>query len=732
MARSRPGERARWWARAGLVAVLAGLPWAHAAASNTLTEAERQPPEAYLDWLEQVRSGTVEPGDSGLEEMLADAPGRRLMTRIAAVEHLRVHPHAALGPSLMRTFARARFGELPEDPDLFERALRAVSALPAPEQERAFLEGLGPDLARLAFADLSRRWLAPALHDHPVQLKDAVLLWPDRNPQVWSQIESTIEADLAAAWQAHGTRLLPAMSVEGGSIAHLASRRVDDVVMGTLLRSAPADTVEALIGIAVERQADGPAVHAALVELAGRGPDVARPALAALEGLPGRALPRIAPPTTPPGRIPGLEFKASETSQPKRFQTLGSGPHGASPSGLAPGLLGLGILMAAGLIGTRIRKRPIQALAGIGLAAGVLLLAEAAARLLATPLLADSEPLFSYVPAGATTLSVPPTGEADWRSTVGGSIRADLFPALPAEDRTRVAFIGASSVHGSHALSEETFASVAVSEANRLLGGGPIEGLNLGVGGATSATVRKAGESALDAGAHVLVVYYGHNEVDQFIRLGRHGGGRPGLLRLRSTLHGSALYSVLRRMLPQPEPAAVDPDVSGPLTRSDIESLKTSAAVHHRWNLHALLRAAERKGAEVILARTAVNHRFAHLEPFQTPGPGDQEDLAKRSRHGDRLAGEGDGAGARAAWQSAIDVGAWPRETTSAIDAATAELAEAHGCAVLDTAGLLASYAPDGVTASGLFWDDLHPTPDGHRIIGEALAPLIVQAHERR
>ena len=28
--------------------------------------------------------------------------------------------------------------------------------------------------------------------------------------------------------------------------------------------------------------------------------------------------------------------------------------------------------------------------------------------------------------------------------------------------------------------------------------------------------------------------------------------------------------------------------------------------------------------------------------------------------------------------------------------------------------------------------DDLHPTPTGHRIIGEALAPLMIQAHEPR
>lgn len=729
--RSSPSSGSRAGFGAALLAVLVGSFSPAALGTRPLSVAEQQPPEAYLAWLHAVRTGAEEPGDAGLDDMLRDGPGRRLLTRIAAVEHLRQHPHPELGPALMETFARARFGELPEDPDLFERALRALQALPTDAQRRALVDGLGPVLARVAFADLSRRWLAPALHDHPPSVQEAILEWPRHAPDAWAVLEQGTAADLEEAWERHGPALLPAMSVEGGSIAHLASRRVDDAVMGALLQSAPETATRALIGVAVQRAADGPAVHAALQVLASTGRAEAAAARSALDTLPGAPLPDVAPPAIPPGRVPGLELQRPTPERLESLHVPGSGPHGARPGALVPALVGLAVLVGAGVLGARSPLRRVRALAGLGVAAGVLLLVESGARTLDVPLLADTQPLFSYVPSGATTLSSPPTGEPGWVQTVGGSIRATLVPEAPPPGRTRVAFLGASSVHGSHALAEETFAAVSVAAANASIGHDALEALNLGVGGATSAIVRQAGEAALAVGARILVVYYGHNEVDQFIRLGRHAGADAARLRLRDRLHRTALYSLLHRLLPPPPPTAVVPPDSSSLERADIEALRSVATEHHRWNLQALLRAAERQGAEVILARTAVNHRFAHLEAHAEPGPGDAEDLAARRALGEARARAGDGVEARAAFQSAIDVSAWPREATSSIDAATVGLAQDHGCALFDTPALLAAHAPDGVTASGAFWDDLHPTPEGHRIIGEALAPLLVAARER-
>lgn len=689
---------------------------------------ERWAPDAYNGWLGAVSAGVTEPGDDALASMLGDGPGRRLRTRVAAVEHLRVHPHPALGPALMRVFARARFGELPEDPDLFERALRAVQRLPAGDQRRALQEGLAPDLARLAFADLARRWLEPALVGQPAAARDAVLGWPTRSPAAWAALESAVAADIDDAWARHGEALLPAMSVEGGSVAHLAARRVQDAVMGALLLDAPPAARAAMVGVAADRGEDGPAVVRALRHLAETDPAVRTAARSALAPLTGAALPPIGPPPIAPGRSPGLEPRAPAHPD-AAARTPGAGPHGTRPTGVVPSLLGIGLLLGAGLAGARTRMRPGRAAAGLAVGIGLLLLLESGLQIAGVEVLADTSPVLSFVEPGAAVLSVPPTGETGWRETSGGSVRAALFPARPAPGVTRVAVLGASSAHGSHALAEETFASVAAARANAA--GAPIEAINLGVGGATSAGVRAAGVAALGAGARVLVVYYGHNEVDQIIRLGGYAGLDPRALSLRMRLHRSALYSLLRRALPAPAPTPARPDPGGAPDRAGIERLKALAVTHHRENLEALLRSAEAAGAQVILLPTATNFRFAHLSPHADRGPGDAEDLAARLAHADTLARAGDPDGARAAWQGAIDVGAWPRETTSAIDATTRELAAAHGCAVLDVAALFAARSPDGLTVSGLFWDDLHPTPAGHRVIGEALAPLLVQAHGR-
>ena len=216
-----PSPRAVHRLLLGAALVAFGRP-VDAARPGQLLAEEAAPPAAYTSWLQSVRSGEIEPGDGTLTAMMEDGPGRRLLTRIAAVEHTRSHPHPSLGPALMRVFARARFGELPEDPDLFERALRAVALLPEREQRRALREGLAPVLARLAYADLSRRWLEPALVGQPASVQRAVLRWPTQAPRAWAALERQIAIDLDAAWERSGPALIPAMSVEGGSIAHAA------------------------------------------------------------------------------------------------------------------------------------------------------------------------------------------------------------------------------------------------------------------------------------------------------------------------------------------------------------------------------------------------------------------------------------------------------------------------------------------------------------------------------
>ncbi|MEC8422965.1 MAG: hypothetical protein VX000_04260, partial [Myxococcota bacterium] len=387
----------------------------------------------------------------------------------------------------------------------------------------------------------------------------------------WTALENRIAADLDSAWDVHGPSLLPAMSVEGGSIAHMAARQVEDAVMAALLGEAPAPARAALIGVAADRGEDGPALHAALERLAREDPRLAPAVARALLGITGQPLPPMVPPAIAPGRIPGLELR-SPTDEVAVFRTPGSGPAGAMTGPFLPAAAGIALFVIAGLAGARARSRVGRGLAALLLSVALLTVAEAGARIAGTKLLADSEPLLSFIPQGAAVLSIPPTGETGWKQTAGGSIRAALFPAAPEPGRTRVAFVGASTVHGSHVLVDETFAAVSIATANATLGGAPLEGINLGVGGATSSVIRAAARAALDAGAHVLVFYYGHNEVDQFIRLGRYAGIDASVLQARSLLRQSSLYSAIRGMLPKRPPAAAHPDPTGPPDRAEVAS----------------------------------------------------------------------------------------------------------------------------------------------------------------
>ena len=82
----------------------------------------------------------------------------------------------------------------------------------------------------------------------------------------------------------------------------------------------------------------------------------------------------------------------------------------------------------------------------------------------------DSEPSSPSFPRRCR-MSIPPTGETGWKQTAGEA-SAPLSSRRPDPD-TRVAFVGASTVHGSHVLVDETFAAVSIATANATLGGAP-------------------------------------------------------------------------------------------------------------------------------------------------------------------------------------------------------------------------------------------------------------------
>jgi len=620
---------------------------------------------------------------------LLDAEGplnRRVpVARRSGLDLLLGDPHPAAAADLFRLFARSRMGDLPEDPDLFERALRVLGELPDDAVAAGLAEGLAPVLLDLAHQALIERWVRPLTGDRTVIA--VMTRWPATHPDRWAALHEHLARDLQSAHAQHGAALIHAMSTEGGSVAVRAAQRAD-VALLAAWRDDPHPKIAALAERISDARSD---------ELSG-----------VLRG-------DLGPPDTAPGQIPGLEAIPPRTP-PSVHATPGSGPpRPASP--LWSLAIGVGLLLSG--IRLSARAKPLGVLAGVGL----LVLIEAGLRLAGTPPLASRVALFSIIPEQTTVFDLDIDGER-WWSTGGGSIRARLFPEEP--PGVRLFALGASSVHGSHYLAEETFAALLETALDQPQH--PVEVINLGLGGANSDHIRRIGRASLDLHADGLLIYYGHNEEAQFSRLAQWEGTSPLLIAARMLLSRSALYASLMAQMNRPGDDRGDfrylqerhfgRDFSA--DPADPDDLRGLARANLRWNLDALLRDAGRAGVPVILMQPATNYRFAHI----TPRSGDEASIRALLDEAEALAAAGQPGDARSRWQEAIDRGATPREVTSQVREIIADLAAAHDCALLDVDGLLAARAGDGLTASGLFWDDLHLSRSGHAAVAEALEPL--------
>ena len=51
---------------------------------------------------------------------------------------------------------------------------------------------------------------------------------------------------------------------------------------------------------------------------------------------------------------------------------------------------------------------------------------------------------------------------------------------------------------------------------------------------------------------------------------------------------------------------------------------------------------------------------------------------------------------------------------------------------LLDVERLFYARSPDGLSAPGMFWDDLHPTRQGHQLIADALYPEVARIASER
>ena len=630
-------------------------------------------------------------------------------------------------PALFRLFLRSRYGvpdargtltPLPEDPDLFEGALLALSRLPPEQVADGAAEGLGTGLVDLTWSKLRHDWLTPAAQGLSAAEQRWVADWqpPPALP--------TAVAPLVALVEQHPQAAVFALTTGGGSLAQEVVLPLQDNLLATFLAesaSRPA-VVRAVAGAVVDGQLGGPALSEALSRLPSPDPqteaaiDRARAHLGSPPAWPPVRLPAVAP-----GRMPGLEAGSGEGLDPADFTSTAS-PSMLAGSGWLRLLLGGVGALGAIWVGARPRRRLAAPVFGLGLVVavdGVLDLLQLAP---ATP----PHPLFQFI--ARSTVALHPHPQHAGRVWLGGgSMRHTVLDRAPSVEVPRVAFLGASSMHGSHYVRAQTLPEQV--RAHGVL----IEPLHLGIGGTTSAGVASAGRAALELGSDALVVLYGHNEVAQFSRLALYRHTSAAQLRARLWLGRSATYRLLSGAMRQPpraHAASTDLYRSTPPTRAEIRDLTGLAVDHLRQQLGSLLTQAADAGVPVVLVVPPTNLRFAHLQPFDTPGPGDAADLRALREDAEAAAQAGDAARARALLQAAIDRSASPRELVTPIREALVDLGTRHGATVLDGQAWMCAHAPDGVTPSGFFWDDVHPTAEGHRALARLVAPALERSLE--
>ncbi|MDG1481508.1 MAG: GDSL-type esterase/lipase family protein [Myxococcota bacterium] len=655
------------------------------------------------------------------------ADARPLSARLAALDilHHRAPPEAA-GPLLL-LFARARLDDLPEDPDLFERALRGVLQIDDPAAIRHGLVAVLPgDLLRQVHAHLIQQWVRPGAGDLPPDRLAALIDWPRNNPEACAALEAEAAAQLRVALDTHGRALVGALQTDGGSILTAVTRRME------------------LALLAQWKQGTDPAVARIAEEITAQ---LSPPA-------------PLAPPDMAPGMIRGLQLVA-----PVEEITL---TPSEGDTARAPGLLAVGLTggMICLLLGARLpRLRP-----GVALALGgcLLLTVEGGLRVLGVTTTAESRPLFSFTDWQVEAFRPTERSGEDWLETPGGWMRyQEIAPQRP---DFRAIVLGASSAHGSNHLAEESFGALIEDGLQDRFPGAAVEVLNLGIGGTTSGGVLHTGTQALALGVDLVMVYYGHNEAAQFSRLSLFESVDPGQLSARMRLSRSALYSSLLALL-RPTQSLIQTQGSiyaqAPPSPAAVDQLRALAAENYRYNLTQLLLRARRSGAEVIMMNPATNYRFAAIEPKPSvsgaaleAGLAEAEaawgrgDAAETVSHTDRiltdaraagsapwlaaaqlqahaLAALGEPEAARMRWQQAIDASAHPGVITTEIRAALQAVVAEQGCAFLDVDALFYARSPDGISAPGLFWDDLHPSRLGHTIIAEALLPAVISSADQ-
>jgi lysophospholipase L1-like esterase len=254
----------------------------------------------------------------------------------------------------------------------------------------------------------------------------------------------------------------------------------------------------------------------------------------------------------------------------------------------------------------------------------------------------------------------------------------------------------------------------------------PVDVLNFGLPGAGSRQLARILEQAVSTERPDVVVFFiGNNELHELRALKSvmpHYSARQELVRRR--LWGSHLYRLATRaLIAPPEPYVVDPG-----TWPTIDRLRTPAdaddralAMHfYARNIDRMMRAAEAAGVRVVVATVVVNEfHLLQLDLTRAQAALKEEALALRPT---------DRAGFVAKWRAAESLAERPLAALPETWEIGRRLAAEHGAKLCDVVDSASATSQDGLPPGAWFSDHCHPTAEGHRVIGDALAACVIEA----
>lgn len=154
---------------------------------------------------------------------LLDAKGKKhspsIGNRISALRILDSLSQPQSQPDLWIIFLRSRFASLPEDPDLFERAIFIITKLAKDHPERcgSFLKDEFPEL----LVDVITKYLLEIWWDNlsPKQRKK-IDQWKKDNPNKRKNIEEKLRAVISKEWEENGYHWIESMQSAKGSTSN--------------------------------------------------------------------------------------------------------------------------------------------------------------------------------------------------------------------------------------------------------------------------------------------------------------------------------------------------------------------------------------------------------------------------------------------------------------------------------------------------------------------------------